>query len=363
MRKLSILSIFLICLIVSLSAQAQTTIKGRFLDVISEAGIPGVLIEVTQQCNAGHAGPRTLLLGSTTSGADGSYLLTYSPISDPSCAPNLISRILSKPGYHFGRSTSNENDEGIRYASNLPYCSNVSAASYVSHHASEMISAAFGAGMALITETAATLPLPTSLAGRSLIVKDSQGVERFAQLLYVSPSQINYVFPSELSQGPATIKLIGPNGVSHVGFTSLFYKVAPGLFSADANGQGPAAAVVQRTKSDGTQSYEPVARFDPAQNKFVPIPIDLGPETDDVSLILFGTGIRYRAALSEVTVWLGLPLGSLAGQVTYAGPQGSYVGLDQVNVRLPRSLIGRGEIDVNMRVAIFDTNAVRIAIK
>jgi len=363
MRKLSILNIFLTCLVASLSAQAQTTIKGRFIDVISEAGIPGVSIEVKQTCTAGHNGPRVITLGSTTTGADGSYLLTYFPITnDPSCPSGLISTIGSKPGYHFGCSVGPDN-ESLCFATNLPPCQNVSAARYDGFLANEVITAAFGAGMALTTETATTLPLPTSLAGRSILVKDSQGVEKAAQLLYVSPSQINYVIPSELSQGAGTVKLIGDNGVTHVGFISLGNRVAPGIFTADANGQGAPAAVVQRTKADGTQSYEPVAQFDPAQNKSVPILIDLGPETDDVFLILFGTGIRFRAALRSVTVRLGSALNGANGQVTYAGPQGSYVGLDQVNVRLPRSLIGRGEIDLNMRVELYDANVVRISIK
>jgi hypothetical protein len=33
---------------------------------------------------------------------------------------------------------------------------------------------------------------------------------------------------------------------------------------------------VVRVKGDGTQIYEPVARFDPAQNRFAAVSIDLG---------------------------------------------------------------------------------------
>jgi uncharacterized protein (TIGR03437 family) len=35
---------------------------------------------------------------------------------------------------------------------------------------------------------------------------------------------------------------------------------------------------------------------------------------------------------------------------TYAGPQGSLVGVDQTNLELPRSLIGRSEVDLVLRV-------------
>jgi uncharacterized protein (TIGR03437 family) len=38
-------------------------------------------------------------------------------------------------------------------------------------------------------------------------------------------------------------------------------------------------------------------------------------------------------------------LGGIAGQVQYAGPS-SFVGVDQVNVALPRSLAGRGDVSL-----------------
>ena len=45
---------------------------------------------------------------------------------------------------------------------------------------------------------------------------------------------------------------------------------------------------------------EPLARYDTAQNRFVAVPIDLGPEGDQVFLSLFGTGWRFRSAESAV---------------------------------------------------------------
>jgi uncharacterized protein (TIGR03437 family) len=45
------------------------------------------------------------------------------------------------------------------------------------------------------------------------------------------------------------------------------------------------------------------------------------------------------------------------------GAQGSLVGLDQINVLIPRSLIGRGEVDVMLTVDGKAANTVRVAIK
>jgi len=102
-----------------------------------------------------------------------------------------------------------------------------------------------------------------------------------------------------------------------------------------------------------------VARFDNGQNKFVPLPIDLGPESDQVFLVLFGSGVRFRPSLSAVTATVG----GADAQVLYAGAQGDFIGVDQLNLRLPRSLMGRGEIDVVLRVEGKTANKVTINIK
>ena len=116
--------------------------------------------------------------------------------------------------------------------------------------------------------------------------------------------------------------------------TATVESVTPGLFAANANGQGVPAGVVLRVKADNTQTFEPLAEFNQAQNRFVPRPIDLGPATDQVFLILFGTGIKLRSSLSAVSC----NIGGIDSQVLYAGEQGFFVGLDQINVRLPANV-------------------------
>ena len=51
-----------------------------------------------------------------------------------------------------------------------------------------------------------------------------------------------------------------------------------------------------------------------------------------------------------------------AMQVLYAGPQSQFVGLDQVNVLLGRSLIGRGQVNVVLTVDGKVANTVTITI-
>jgi uncharacterized protein (TIGR03437 family) len=235
----------------------------------------------------------------------------------------------------------------------------VSAASFsAAALSSEAIAAAFGANLASVAQPAETLPLPTRLGGTQVLVKDSAGVERLAPLFYVSPGQVNYLMPGETATGEATVIITSGDGSVSVG-TVQIAAVAPGLFAANANGQGVAAALALRVKSDGSQSYEPVAAYDPAQNKFVARPVDLGPESDQVVLVLFGTGLHHVSPSTEVSVQIG----GVEVPVLYAGPQGGFVGLDQINVSLTRNLIGRGEVDVVLVVDGKTANTVKVHIR
>ena len=131
------------------------------------------------------------------------------------------------------------------------------------------------------------------------------------------------------------------------------------MFTANANGQGVPAAELLRIKPDGSLVYDPVARFDAASNQWVPLPITFGPESDQVFLILYGTGIRGRTSLSNARVNLAQFQGA-ALEVLYAGTQGSLVGLDQINVRLPRTLAGKGEMFLRTTVDGRLANLVKV---
>jgi uncharacterized protein (TIGR03437 family) len=224
--------------------------------------------------------------------------------------------------------------------------------------ASEAIGAIFGVNLAGGVRLATTLPLPTQLGGTVVKVRDSAGVERLAPLFFVSPNQVNYQVPAGTAAGVATVTVSHTFGFVATG-GKMIAGVAPGLFTANGAGQGVAAALVLRVRADGSQSLEPVARFDQAQGRFVPLPIDLGPETDQLFLILYGAGMRFRSSLSSVSA----NLSGVNAEVLYVGPQGDFVGLDQANLRLPRSLAGRGEVNVNLRVNDQAANPVQVYVR
>jgi uncharacterized protein (TIGR03437 family) len=224
--------------------------------------------------------------------------------------------------------------------------------------AGESIAALFGTALSETTLSATATPLPTSLAGVSVKVKDGTGAEQLAPLFFVSPSQINFLVPANLSRGTALMTILKADGTAPGGAMQV-NQLAPALFTANANGQGVAAGVILRIGPDGSRTFEPTAKFDDTQNRFVPLPINVSRSDNEVFLVLFGTGFRNASAPLAATV----KIGGFVLPVMYAGSQGTFAGLDQINLRLTPELAGRGETAVELQIDGQSANAVLIAIQ
>ncbi|MGH9936851.1 MAG: hypothetical protein ACREAM_11435 [Blastocatellia bacterium] len=248
---------------------------------------------------------------------------------------------------------------GVPNTGGVVAVSAVSAASFATGaQASEGIAALFGSGLAGTTLAAASQPLPTTLGGVQVRVRGAAGAELNAPLFFISPTQINFQIPAGLNAGGATISVLRDNLTVGQGALTI-ETVAPGLFTANASGQGVPAAIVQRVKAGGTQTFEPVAQFDSTQNRFIPLPIDLGADSDQLFLVGFGTGFRNRSSLSAVNA----AIGGTNAQVLFAAAQGDFAGLDQTNIAIPRSLAGRGDVDLVLSVDSKAANTVLLNIK
>ncbi len=218
----------------------------------------------------------------------------------------------------------------------------------------EGIVAAFGDKLATRTETAATLPLPTRLAGTTVTLTDANGATHDAPLFFVSPQQINYLIPPALASGAFTVTITSADGTTAFGIERA-RNTAPAVFTFSGNGRGVPAGFAIRIKQD-EQTFVPIAT--PEGN---PVAVDLGEADNQVVLVIFGTGWRRYPATNEPRVTIG---GAVA-TVAYAGLAPGFVGLDQLNCVIPRSLIGRGAAEVVVRVngASFSSNATSIQIK
>lgn len=221
----------------------------------------------------------------------------------------------------------------------------VSATSGAAALAPEAIASAYGANLATVTQNAASVPLPVNIGGTSVVVTDASGISRTADLFYVSPLQVNYEVPPGMAAGQASVTIV-INGDPVAYGSATLSAVAPGIFSADGTGHGAAAGIVYTMHADRSSSQAPTTQ-----------PIDLSVATDQVTLELFGTGIRGHA--NPVTCQIG----NTSLPVSYAGPQQIYVGLDQINVPLPQSLRGAGTVTVSLMVDGQTSNPVTVNFK
>ena len=152
------------------------------------------------------------------------------------------------------------------------------------------------------------------------------------------------------------MKILGGSS-SPISATVQVATVAPGLFTANGAGVGVAAAIAIRRSIDN-QTDDPVPVYQCNANGCSSIGVEMGPDAM-VFLELFGTGIQGRSSLANVAATIG----GESVDVLFAGPQGQFPGLDQVNLSLPQSLHTRGETDVVLTVAGQVANKVRVNLK
>jgi uncharacterized protein (TIGR03437 family) len=228
----------------------------------------------------------------------------------------------------------------------------LSAASGTAPVAPGSIVSIYGTNLAS-TGAQATLPLPFTLAGASVTITDDNGSQAAMPLFYAGPQQINAQIPSGVNSGAAVLTISTPSG--GVQSTVMLATVAPGLISANGDGKGAPAAQVVATHADGTQTFG--YAFNCASGTCTTAPIGFGSASDQTALVLYGTGIRNRVALSDVVVQIG----AQSLPAFYAGAAPTYVGLDQVNVQLPRSLAGSGTVNLSVSVAGTVSNVLTVA--
>src|SRR5579871_4797241 len=221
-----------------------------------------------------------------------------------------------------------------------------SSAANVGGVAPDSIASFYGSNLPSSTQTASSQPFPSTLAETTLTVQDSAGTQRAAQLIYVSPGQINFVVPDGTAAGrpPSLLR------TQVVSSTGPVQNVAPALYSLDGSGKALAAATAIQVPAANPSLQSPVAVFQCSGGSCVAAPISLGVDTP-VYLTLYGTGIRNRSSVTEVQV----AINGNSVPVLYAGPQIQTEGLDQVNLTSPREPVGQWPVcrDVNRGREVF----------
>ena len=213
---------------------------------------------------------------------------------------------------------------------------------------------AFGYGLGLAPGDPGPIlgPLPDLFGETTVSVTDAGGATTLAPLFYVSPNQVGFQVPAAAAAGTATVTITG-GGASQTAKVQIA-KVAPSVFTL--NNSGLAAAYIQHV-SGNNQTF-PSVYTATSSGAFVANPISMGAAGDQVYLILYGTGIAAAGTTNvQVTV------NGVNAQVVYAGSANGFVGLDQVNVLLPPSLAGSGNVDVQLTASNLAANPVQITIQ
>ncbi|MGE0130477.1 MAG: CHRD domain-containing protein [Blastocatellales bacterium] len=212
------------------------------------------------------------------------------------------------------------------------------AAKYGSLATPEAIVAGFGTKLASQVAVATSQPLPLTLDGTSVFVN---GVA--AKLFFVSEGQVNYLIPATTLLGTATVVVVAKDGTVSRGQIEISSS-SPGVFTANAAGTGAPAAVA----SANGQVFNIVM----GNPDGTPREIEAG---NFVSL--FGTGLRFASTAMTMTIGTTnvTPLGFAA--------QSQFDGLDQVNLQVPQSMAGAGEVNLTFTLDGKTSNPVRLKIK
>ncbi|HMD50358.1 MAG TPA: hypothetical protein VKG79_14710 [Bryobacteraceae bacterium] len=172
----------------------------------------------------------------------------------------------------------------------------------------------------------------------------------------MSNTQANILIPSGLAAGTAKITVLHGSTALLKGSVTVGSS-APGLYSMNSDGAGVAAADAFLAPVSGPRQTETVfACNPPALRSCLGTPLNLGGTGDALYVELYGTGIRGASTIQTFVAGQTVP-------TYYAGPVAAYPGLDQVNIAIPQSLAGSGDVRVYVVVDGVASNAVGLTLQ
>lgn len=202
---------------------------------------------------------------------------------------------------------------------------------------------------------------PYELSGVSVTIGG-----KAAQLIAVSPTQVNFYIPTGLPSGVVELLVTSQDGYVSQG-TTFLYAVAPSVFTASGDGTGAGAVLNANTLAGGTFDVTTAANLGTDKRTrlmFFATGISSGAaNTNTANDITTGSGTIINVAES-VTVEARRSNGSTTLlPVEYAGTRGNFPGLDQVNVVLPSTLRGAGTVEMTIIVNNQRSNSVTVSIR
>jgi uncharacterized protein (TIGR03437 family) len=205
----------------------------------------------------------------------------------------------------------------------------------------------FGTNMATGTQTVSVVPWPTQMAGAKVLVG---GIE--APLYFVSAGQINFQVPFEVPLGNVQV-IVSRDGFESAPQTAAITENAPGVFGYARTAQAFDPIVIHL---DGTL----VTPDKPARAGEFVIAFITGigglaqlPQTGNV------TGVYpLPTALAPSTVTLG----GAAVDALFTGLTPGFIGLGQMNLKLPATLPAGSALPLKIRIGSGEAPEVNLAV-
>ncbi len=210
------------------------------------------------------------------------------------------------------------------------------------------IAALFGINLAAGTETAGSLPLPTALAGTQVLVNNTP-----APLFFVSPSQINFQIPGELAGTTAQVVVVS-GGVRGPAAAVNVAPEAPGIFTAPPGGSGQGAVLNEDLSPNSAQNPAP------AGSVVQIFATGLGATNPPAATGQPGaiSPPFHRTALTPVVTVGGAP-----AEVLFSALAPGFVGLYQVNVRVPAATPRGSAVPLQVEIGGRSSNTVTLAVR
>jgi len=206
---------------------------------------------------------------------------------------------------------------------------------------------------------ASQLPLPTQLGGLRVKINDV-----YAPLLHVSPTQVNFQCPDIQTGERLSISVVTETGTSTALDTAMLYST-PGIFTLDGSGGGQGAILL-------------ADRPRIAMVRTADVPSQPALPGDYISIYAQGLGPTQNGPapghpagadpLSYLEAPIRVMIGGVNAEVTFAGLVPGFVGLCQVNARIPTSVQTGDRVPLVLMVTepggeVRSSNMVTIAIE
>ena len=228
------------------------------------------------------------------------------------------------------------------------------------------IASVYGLNLSTERVDADVVPLPTSLGGGMLHMAPQSLALRFdgevaVPQFFSSPGQQNVQIPWEMEGfSSATITAtLGEEQSAPVDVEIVPYN--PGLFSTNAQGFGQGSIQIIGTPGTLAGPTSPFSNSRPVQKcEYITIwATGLGPvtHTPETGAPASSDPFAHTTTLPEVTI------GGVAAPVFFSGLAPAFVGLYQVNVKVPEEAPSGNPVEVMLTIGGISSNVVTIAVQ